>query len=237
MTNNPTPKESRTGKRSAMRAQRKKTQSRDRLIIIGIITVFALGIAALLIVPNLPAAPVNPDQLSRPEALPRPMVDGTATGDPNAPIQVEDFSDFKCTHCAAFYEETEATLINDYVAAGLVYFKYVPMSFIAPDSYTSAEAAYCAMDQGKFWEYHDYIFENYGVEFTDGFLNAIAVDLGLDMDVFNECFDNGKYEEQVLQDYDYAVSLGVTGTPTFNVNGQLIDRYTLLQTIDQMLNE
>lgn len=225
-------KNQKSSRRAAIREQRTKQQKREKTILISVVSVFALAIAAILIIPNLP---VSPDRINRPEAIQRPLIDGNAIGDPNAPVKIEEFSDFKCIHCKTFWEESEGRLIADYVATNKVYFRYVPMSFLAPDSVTAAEAAYCAMDQGKFWEYHDYVFANFGTELTDPMLRAFARDLELDMGEFDRCYNGKKYSQQVRQDAQYASSKGVTGTPTFDVNGQLIDRFALFDLIEEKL--
>ncbi len=225
-------KDSKVSRKAAVREQRRKKQIRDRVIIISIVSIFAMGAAALMIIPNLP---LSPDRIVRPEIYERPAVDGNAMGNPDAPVVIEEFSDFKCIHCRNFWEESEERLVSNYVAEGLVYFRYVPFSFISPESNRAAEAAYCAMDQGKFWEYHDYIFANFGAELNDPMLRAFASDLDLNMSDFNNCYNSGKYRQQVLDDARYAQGKGVTGTPTFEVNGRLIDRFTLFTAIEEEL--
>jgi protein-disulfide isomerase len=92
-----------------------------------------------------------------------------------------------------------------------------------------AEAAACANDQGKFWEYHDKLWETYeanaqqaqtGVDAVVTALKGYASDLGLDTAAFNECLDSDKYVSQVAKDYQDAQSYGATGTPAFFVNGR-----------------
>lgn len=223
-----------TSRKAAFRQQRRKQQQRDRIILISVVSIFALVIAAILIIPNLPA---NIDHYANPEALNRQMVNGLAVGDPGAPVQVEEYSDFKCVHCAEFWKNQEPQLLSDYINTGKVYFKYVPMSFISAESNAAAEAAYCANDQGKFWEYHDYIFANYGSALTNPLLRAFAQDLKLNMDAFDQCFNQGKHRQQVLDDLDYAMGKGINSTPTFDVNGTIVDRGSLIDQINQALEE
>lgn len=221
-------------RKEAIREQRRKKQGRERMIIIAIISVVAIIAAALLIIPNLP---VDPGQIVKPEVIVRQNVDGMAFGDPNAPVKVEEFSDFKCIHCRNFWDDSKNRLVEEYIDQGLVYFRYTPMSFLGPESFKASEAAYCAMDQGKFWEYHDYLFANFNTELSDPLLRAFARELELDTRAFDLCFNNGKYRQQVLDDVSYARSKGVTGTPTFDVNGRLVDRYTLFDVIDEELQK
>ena len=96
------------------------------------------------------------------------------------------------------------------------------------ESRDAALAAYCAGDQDKFWDMHAHIFANALGEdvgsFTDKRLQAIAETAGLDIDQFNSCYDSGKYENRVQQDYEDATAAGITGTPgflvTYTVNGE-----------------
>ncbi|MEW6650783.1 MAG: thioredoxin domain-containing protein [Chloroflexota bacterium] len=221
-----------SSRKVAFREQRRKQETRNRVLIISIIAVVAVAVAAFLILQN---QPIDPQTLITPQPHVRPLVDGKSIGDPNAPIKVEEFSDYRCIHCRDFWERSEARLIEEYIATGKVFFTYTPFSFISPESYQAAEAAYCALDQGKFWEFHDYIFANFETELTDGVLRAIARALELDMAAFDSCFNGGKHQQRVLDDVQYGRGLGITGTPTFSVNGQLVGQAELFETIDQEL--
>jgi protein-disulfide isomerase len=219
--------EKKVSKRQAMREKRQRQARMQRIGIIAIIVVGALFVAGALIYPNLkPVGEIATIAVTPGE---RPMVNDNAMGDPNAPIKIEEFSDFQCPYCARFHEETEAQLTDSYVADGTVYFVYRSFGdFIGPESKAAAEAAYCAGDQGKFWEYHDILFANQTGEnvgaFADRRLQAFAESLSLDMDAFNTCFSSGKYADRVAQDKADGTAAGVTGTPafllTYTVNGQ-----------------
>lgn len=152
---------------------------------------------------------------------------GRSLGDPNAPVRIEIYSDFQCPFCRRFWSETESQLFQDYVSTGKVYFVYRSLgAFLGHESQKAAEAAYCASDQEKFWEYHDLLFTNQGAEnagtFSDARLTAFAQSLNLDMTAFNDCFQNGKYIEQVNQDLADAQSVDIKSTPTFLINGTMI---------------
>ena len=229
-----TSKTGKLSKKEQIRTKRRKRQRRNQFAIIGAVTLVAIAIAAILIVQNKPVSSAN---FNRPQVYTRSQTNGTYAGDPNAPVKVEEFGDFNCIHCENFWQTSEAQLLNSYVNTGKVYFHYVPMSFISATSATAAEAAYCAMDQDKFFEFHDYIFANYGVGLSDSLLQAFASDLGLDMNQFNSCYSSNKYANQVAQDEQYASSKGVTGTPTFDVNGTLVGQDSLFTQIDSVLGE
>ena len=94
----------------------------------------------------------------------RPETNGLTMGNPEAKIVVEEFSDFQCIACYRFWTNFEPEFIEKYVATGDVLFKYVPFSFIGNESFQAAEAAYCAEEQGRFWDYHDMLFLNWNGE-------------------------------------------------------------------------
>jgi len=222
--------EKKMSKRQAMRAKRESQARMQRLGVIGIIVVGALLVAAALIYPTL--KPVG--EIVTTDAGEHPMANDNAMGDPNAPIKIEEFSDFQCPYCARFHEETEWQLANSYVADGTVYLVYRSFGdFIGPESKAAAEAAYCAGDQDKFWEYHNIIFANQTGEnvgaYTDRRLVAFAEALSLDMDAFNDCFSSGKFSDRVNQDRVDGTAAGVTGTPafsiTYTVNGEQKQRF------------
>ncbi len=145
-------------------------------------------------------------------------------GDPNAPVVIEEFSDFQCAFCRQFFLETEKPLIEQYVSTGKVFYIYRTLgSWLGPGSQYSAEAAYCAGDQDMFWEYHDALFTNQGrMEFSPQNLIRLADDLGMDLNEFGTCVESYKYREQVKQDLTDGISAGVRGTPSFLINGKLV---------------
>lgn len=228
-------KEAKMSKRQMLREKRRKEQLRNRLIAIGLIVLGALLTVFFVVYPNISAA----QSIAIPTPLPRPMADRNAMGDPNAPIKIVEYSDFQCPYCRRFAEETEPLLVEAYVKTGKVYFVYRSMGnflsdniarargVINSESRDSAMAAYCAADQGKFWEYHDALFANQTGEgvgaYSEARLKAIAQKLGLDVEAFNKCFNSGKYRDQVQQDYNDGIAAGLSGTPyfvlTYSVNG------------------
>jgi len=212
-------------KRQIIRARRQRQAQLQRLGVIGLIAVGAILIAFVLIIPNLRSG----SNISE-----RPMVNDNTMGDPNAPIMIEEFSDFQCPYCARFYEETEWQIADTYVTDGTVFFVYRSFGeFLGPESKAAAEAAYCAGDQDKFWEYHDLLFANQTGEnvgaYSDQRLQAFAETLSLDVEAFNNCFNSGKYSDRVAQDRIDGTAAGVTGTPafliTYTVNGEQKQRF------------
>jgi protein-disulfide isomerase len=212
-------------KRQVRREQQRRAEQRSRTILIIGVVLVALAAAAFMIAPNF--TPIG--EIRTAEAFPRPQVDGNGTGDPNAPIKMEEFSDFQCPYCQRFYLETERQLVETYVATGKVYFTYRSFGkFIGPESVPAAEAVYCAGDQGKFWEMHDIIFANHTGEnvgdYTSRRLVAFAETIGLDVADFQSCFSNNTYSSRVNKDFTDGNAAGVQATPgfvlTYIVNGE-----------------
>lgn len=211
-------------KRVELREKRKRQEQTQRLIVGGVIILGALLVAAALILPNF--QPVG--QVIVPPPNPRPMADFNTMGDPNAPVTIIEYSDFQCPYCSRFSEQTEQQIVDAYVATGKVRFVYKSFGeFIGPESRRAAEAAYCAGDQGKFWEMHDIIFANQNGEnkggFSDPRLRAFADKIGLDKAAFESCFSGGKYSGLVTKDGVEGRQASIQATPSFFVNGTLVE--------------
>ena len=235
-------------KRQEFREKRRRAELRNRWIWIGVIIVGALLIAFILIYPqyrhivvaqDATKTPVAPVQAAAPRT--RPNVSRNSTGDPNAPVKLTEFSDFQCPYCKEFWSTTEAQVISAYVTTGKVLYTYRSAgNWVSgnvasqtggsdTESQDSAEAAYCAADQNKFWEMHDALFTNVlgeadGTSFPPRRLQTIAQSVGLDMNAYNSCFSSQKYLAQVNQDNKDALASGIQGTPwfvlTYTANGQ-----------------
>ncbi len=140
-------------------------------------------------------------------------------GSPNAPITMIEFGDYQCTNCHRYFENTEHMILKVYVETGKVKIIFVDFPFIGPDSIPAAQAAHCANDQGKYWQYHDEVYSNWNGENTGWAipdnLKKFASNIGLDQKIFDQCLDSKKYEQKVQANYDMGKQLGVSGTPTF----------------------
>ena len=214
-------------KRLTIREKRRKQIQRQRTMTIVIVTLVALGIVAILVVPSILRSTAPVGDITPPPVVDFPNPDMNSMGDPNAAVTVVEFSDFQCPYCEQFYTGTEKEFIDQYVRTGQVHFTYRSMgNFIGPESANAAEAAYCAGDQGRFWDFHGILFTNQNGEnqgaFADKRLVAMAETLGLDMAEFNSCFDGGKYQTAVNQDRADGLAAGVQGTPAFVINGKLV---------------
>ncbi|MEM4347151.1 MAG: DsbA family protein [Candidatus Altiarchaeota archaeon] len=143
-------------------------------------------------------------------------------GQKDAKVTIVEFSDFQCPFCARFFQQTLPQIDRDYIKTGKVKFVYrdFPLSF-HQYAQKAAEAAECANEQGKFWQYHDILYGNQSDWSSGGItkLKEYAKKLDLDTKKFDECLDSGKYFQEVQKDFSDGQSYGVSGTPTFFING------------------
>lgn len=147
-------------------------------------------------------------------------------GDAKAPVTVVEFGDFQCPFCRQYFENNQPSLVSNYVNTGKIKFVWEDYTFLGQESFWAAEAARCANDQGKFWDYHNYLYSHQGAEnsgtFTKPKLEGFAAALGLDTASFNNCLNSDKYLSAVQQQTQYGGSVGVQGTPATFVNGVLV---------------
>jgi len=150
----------------------------------------------------------------RPADIPR---QGTTLGSPDAPLTIVEYSDFQCGHCATVAQEIVPQIEEEYLATGKAKLVFKQVAFLGEGSRWAAEAAECAAEQEKFWEYHDILYANQTGTFSELLLNAFAEALGLDTASFSACLDGGKYTNQVAANNAEAQRRGVNNTPTFFV--------------------
>lgn len=179
-------------------------------------------------------------------------------GPKDAKVTMVIFEDFQCPFCGAFsglneeiissmkardstWEPALSNIIKDYVKPGKVRLVWKDYPFLGQESYYAAEAARCAGDQGKFWEYHDYLFshqkgENEGA-FSKENLKKFAAELKLDTKDFNSCLDSGKYSKKMQEATTYGQSVGVSGTPASFINGKMISGAVPYTRIKDVIEE
>jgi len=145
-------------------------------------------------------------------------------GDENAPVTLVEFGDYQCTFCNKFFHETESAILTNYVETGKVKIIFKDFTIIGPDSIAAANAAHCANDQGKFWEYHDTLYNNWAGENNDWAssenLLKFAQSIELNEESFVKCMVEKKYNQVVTSSNNDARTLGLTGTPGFFVIGR-----------------
>jgi protein-disulfide isomerase len=158
--------------------------------------------------------------------------DDPSLGPADAPITIVEFSDFNCPYCKRFHGETFPSLLAAY--PDQIHFVY--RDFPVVGGFEAAQAAECANEQGAFWPFHDLLLSG-----TEPALNADAYGvyaeaLGLDSQALLDCVASGKYTAEVETDARYASSLGVTGTPTFFINGIPLVGAQPIQAFQQVID-
>ncbi len=148
-------------------------------------------------------------------------------GKNNAKITIVEYADFRCPFCEKFYTQTEKQLIADYVNTGKASFVFRNFAFLGQQSVWASEAAECANEQGKYWEYYNWLFGNQAPESDLNYYSKVnlikyAGKVGLNTTQFAPCLNLDKYAKRVSDDLASGKALGVTGTPTIFVNGQKI---------------
>ncbi|MCE9549240.1 DsbA family protein, partial [Candidatus Nomurabacteria bacterium] len=170
---------------------------------------------------NLPASN-NFTKVTRAEV--KKMIDNGAPylGNLDAKVTVVEFADFQCPYCGKFQKEVYSVIKKDFIDTGKVLFVYMDFAFLGEESSLAAQAASCAKDQNKFWEYHDYLYDNQQGENRGAFslenLKKFAVKLKLNIKDFNTCLDSGKYKKAVEDELNVGRTFGVKGTPSSFIN-------------------
>ena len=142
-------------------------------------------------------------------------------GNINAPITILEWGDYQCTFCYKFHQNTLDIINEDFIKTGKVKFIFKDFPLNGPDSKLAAEASYCAQDQEKYWQYHDELYKNWGGERT-GWITRESLDkfaeiVDLDIEKFNKCLDDHKYENKVDLLYAFGKEIGIDATPSFLV--------------------
>lgn len=154
-------------------------------------------------------------------------------GAQDAAVVVQEYSDFQCPACKAAAPEVKR-LIQAYGDSIRFEYHHYPLTQRHANAFSAALASECANDQGKFWQMHDKIFEKQD-QLTKGNLKSMAGELGLDQKSFDACFDSRAYADTVNADMERGKQLGVSGTPTFFVNGTETKLADLERTIQDLL--
>ncbi len=160
--------------------------------------------------------------------------DDPSRGPAEAQVTVVEFADFQCPYCAQVYTMLDR-LERQYGNKVRIVYRDFPLS-IHKDAAKAAEAAQCAHDQGKFWQMHDSLYARQA-KLEVGDLKQRAAELGLDLVQFNQCLDSGKYTAEWKKDMSDGASYGVTGTPTFFINGRAVSGAQPYETFVEVIDE
>lgn len=233
--------------------------SKTVIIVAIVIGISVAGIAAALMVSssgvpatvsNEKSAPTQSAEQITTQLLSPSVASAPALGSNDAKVTIVEFGDYQCTWCHRWHEGTKDTLIADYVNTGKVrfLFKDFPINDLSDRaSSLAAEASYCAADQGKYWEYHDEVYNNWEGEntgwVTRASLEQFAKDAGVtDISAFSDCLDSGKFTSVVRDNYNLARSIGLDATPSFIVmiqgeTPQLMRGAHPYSTFERVINE
>lgn len=203
---------------------RKSSGSNSFGAIIAVVGV--VGVAVLGYVVSRPKQTITLD----PATMPKIAAAGILKGNPDAPVQVIEFADFECPACGNFATVTGPDVMKRLVETGQVAFRFYDLPLeMHQNAVPAHNAAHCANEQGKFWQMHDQIFAGQFDWNTQASRNpkrifeGYAKALGLDVAAWNACYDSGKMLPQIMANRDEAVRLRVRSTPSFLVNGTLIE--------------
>jgi protein-disulfide isomerase len=144
-------------------------------------------------------------------------------GSTSAPVTIVEFGDYQCPTCGEWYRSQEVQLIQNLVNSGKAKLVWRDFDYYGPDSVTASIAAYAAGEQGKFWQFHDLLFQsqrspNSGWASKQN-VRVLAQQLGLNMTLFDQSFNSGRFDSLVNSNHELGVQAGVSQTPTFFLIG------------------
>ncbi len=217
-----------------------KSSASSSLLVPALVLVAAIALGGVLLLgggaEGEDASSASTDQAEVPEDTSRSELlemlerrqegDPLALGDVDAPVLMIEWADFQCPFCGSFARDTKPELMERYVEEGTLRIEWRDFPVLGPESHTAALAGRAAAEQDVFWDLHDEIFaeerERNAGELAEDALLAMADDLGLDVDRFADHLGDPAHEEAIELDLQIAQQLGITGTPAFLVNGQLM---------------
>ena len=221
-------------KRSSSRSRQQENTRRISWPIIGAIALVAVIVVVVLIQLGRPKETTTAD--SNPYAnLPKGITEEGLhyLGDANAQLTIREYEDFGCPNCRDFAANVEPSLLQDFIATGKVRLVSYPVAFVNNQSLPGAEAAACAAEQGKYWEFRHLLFANLGTQpFVRNNLIAMAGVAGANTDEFGQCLDQDRYLTEVIDKTRAANAFGITGTPTFEINGTRYEGYRPYESND-----
>ncbi|MEM4389440.1 MAG: thioredoxin domain-containing protein [Candidatus Micrarchaeia archaeon] len=196
------------------------------LALLAVVIAIAIIYYLILVQAQAPLAPPKENASVQVGAVVLDLSQEPVRGNPNASVWLVEFGDFQCPYCARAAPFVKRLLADFPDRLGFVW-KHFPLdaacnplmkSSLHPEACKAAEAAECAGEQGRFWEYHDRLLASQDALDVPS-LKRYAAELGLDVAEFGECLDSGRTAPLVRADIEEAIALDVPGTPTFFING------------------
>jgi protein-disulfide isomerase len=164
-----------------------------------------------------------------------PTTGAPSKGPEYAPVTIVKFEDYQCPFCKQV-QATVTELLSQYNGEIRLVHKDLPLDSIHPQARQAAEAARCAAEAGKFWSYHDLLYAN-SPNVSQENLKSYAKEVGLDVNAFDRCLGSGKFKAVVQRDLIDGAQLGVTGTPTFFINGREISGNQPMEIFTAIIDE
>jgi len=164
-----------------------------------------------------------------------PITGAPFRGSEKAPVTIVKFEDFECPFCKSV-QPTLAAVLKKYDGKVRLVHKDLPLEQIHPHAQLAAEAARCAGEQGKFWDYHDALYQN-APKLGPAELKNYAKQVGLTATPFDQCLTSGKYKAVVQKDLSEGAKLGLTGTPSFFINGRQISGALPVESFAAIIDE
>lgn len=155
-------------------------------------------------------------------------------GPQNAPVLIVEFADYECPYCQRIHPELKK-LQEEFAGKVALAFKDFPLP-MHPNAEKAAEAAHCAGQQSKFWDFHDLLFENHE-KLEAVRLKEYAHQLNLDAARFDKCLDAGEQAAAIQKDFAQGQRLGLTGTPTFFINGHFLSGAVKYETLREVVQQ
>lgn len=220
ISSSPSPKQTRLER---MREHRQRSRETIFLSLFPVVFLLGLGLGWILWGGNADSAPQQANQAptSPPRRFEVEAGDNPALGPADAPITIIEFSDYECPFCARWHQQVYSRLMKEYEGQIRFVYRDFPLENIHPNAVSAAIAAHCAGEQGAYFPFHDALFSyEYGLN-REAYL-TYAKRLELDLRAFEVCLDEARYADKVQANLEYGLSVGVSSTPTFFVNGIII---------------
>jgi protein-disulfide isomerase len=205
----------------------KKSAGSNRAFYLVIAVIAIGGIAALTYASTRDKGIVNASPVDT--TLPKVASQGYVMGNPSAPVEITEFGDFECPACGRFAVLSEPDVRKNYVETGKVRWRFIdyPLSGHR-NTWQASRAAACADEQGKFWEFHDLLYQTqdrWNGEATDNpdkVMKDYARGLGLNASQFDQCIDSKKYQSKIQAHLSIAEQRKIMQTPTFIIGDQQV---------------
>jgi protein-disulfide isomerase len=205
----------------------KKASTSNRAFYLIVAAIAIGGIAALTYASTRSSAQVNASPVDT--TLPSVKSEGYVMGSPTAPVEVTEFGDFECPACGRFAVITEPDVRKNFIDAGKIRWRFIdyPLS-MHRNTWQASRAAACADEQGKFWPFHDLLYQNqdrWNTEATsnpDKVMKGYGRQLGLNTQQFDQCVDSKKYQAKIQAHLALAEKRKVGSTPTFVIGDQQV---------------